>query len=106
MCNWRRNSTWLTSAARPTQGKIDAALVANRAAVAGNFTALLDQPSEIAGYSGYAAATARAMLNAVNQNTSLLTYESNVLSTVERMSASHAVLVGVSSAEGSGWLTV
>lgn len=45
------------------------------------------------------------MLDAVNQNTSLLTYESNVLSTVEQMSASHAALVGVSSADGSGWLT-
>ncbi|MYM21198.1 DUF4214 domain-containing protein [Duganella sp. FT135W] len=86
------------------QGKIDAALVANRVTVAANFTALLDQPAEIAGYSGFAAAaTARAMLDVVTQSTSLLTYESTVYSTVSQMvSATHAEIVGVSHASGHG----
>jgi serralysin len=86
------------------QGKIDAALVANRVTVAANFTALLDQPSEIAAYAGYAAAaTARAMLDAVTQSTSVLTYESNVFSTVTQLtSASHAQIIGVSHAFTDG----
>lgn len=89
------------------QGKIDAALVANRVTVAANFTALLDQPSEIAGYAGSAAAaTARAMLDAVNQDTNLLSYESTVYSTVSHMAATGtmAEIVGVSQAYGHGVL--
>jgi hypothetical protein len=86
------------------QGKIDAALVANRVTVAANFTALLDQPSEVNAYSGYAAAaTARAMLDAVTQTTSLLAYESNVFSTLAHMtSGTLAEIVGVSHAGGDG----
>lgn len=84
------------------QGKIDAALVANRVTVAANFTALLDQPSEVNAYSGYAAAaTARAMLDGVNQNTSVLAYESNVFSTLAHMtSGTSAEIVGVNHASG------
>lgn len=80
-----------------TQGKIDAALVANRITVAANFTALLDQPAEIAGYSGYdAAATARALLDLVNQDTSVLSYESTVIGTVAQLASTvHAQIIGV-----------
>jgi Ca2+-binding RTX toxin-like protein len=85
------------------QGKIDAALVANRVTVAANFTALLDQPSEVAGYSGYdAAATARALLDLVNQDTSVISYESTVIGTVAQMASSgvHAEIIGISHASG------
>lgn len=90
------------------QGKIDAALVANRVTVAANFTALLDQPSEVAAYAGsVAAATARSLLDAVNQNTSLLTYESNVFSTVvDLTNLKSAEIVGVHHGYGEGVLIV
>jgi hypothetical protein len=89
-----------------TQGRIDAALVANRITVAANFTALLDQPAEVAGYSGTAAAaTARAMLDAVNQNTGILGFESTVYSTVSQLAnGTHAEIVGVPHASGYGVL--
>ncbi|MBP1206340.1 hypothetical protein JOD97_004413 [Duganella sp. 1411] len=84
------------------QGQIDAGLVANRITIAANFTASLDQPREVAGYAGAAAAaTARAMLDAVDQNTSVIAYQSTVLSTTSKLAAGVAegapevVLVGV-----------
>jgi hypothetical protein len=84
------------------QGLIDAGLIANRVTVAANFTALLDQPSEVAGYAGAtAAAAARAMLDAVRQDTSVFAYESTVISTVGRMADGalghpfEATLIGV-----------
>ena len=80
-----------------SQGVIDAALIANRVTVAANFTAILDQPAEVAGYAGsVAAASARALLDAVNQNTSIVAYESNVIGTVSQMAGATAVqLVGI-----------
>lgn len=84
------------------QGRVDAALIANRVTVAANFTALLDTPAEVAGYGGMAAAaTARALLDGVNQNTSILAYEGNVIGTVAQMSgqaqgnAAQVQLIGV-----------
>ena len=84
------------------QGLIDAALIANRATVAANFTASLDLPREVAGYAGAAAAAlARAMLDGVNQNTSVIDYQSTVLSTTSKLAAGVAeggpevMLVGV-----------
>jgi hypothetical protein len=94
-----------------TQGLADAVLIANRVTVAGNFTTLLDKPAEVAGYAGdAAAATARAMLDAVNQNTSVLAYESNVFSTVSKMSGgamggvAEVTLVGVGTLTHDGIL--
>jgi hypothetical protein len=88
------------------QGLIDAGLIANRVTVAANFTALLDQPSEVAGYAGAtAAASARAMLDAVRQDTSITAYESTVFSTVNKLAGgaqAHPVevaLVGVAGHE-------
>jgi hypothetical protein len=70
------------------QGRVDAALIANRVTVAANFTALLDTPAEIAGYGGkVAAAAARALLDGVDQNTSILAYESSVIGAVDQMAA-------------------
>jgi hypothetical protein len=92
-----------------TQGKIDAALIANRVTVAGNFTAILDLPSEVAGYAGdAAAAAARALLDGVRQDTSIIAYESNVFGTVARMAggalgaAPEVVLVGIGTAGHDG----
>lgn len=86
------------------QGQIDAALVANRVTVAANFTASLDLPREVAGYAGNAAAAvARAMLDGVDQNTSVIAYQSTVLSTTQALAggvaagAPEVVLVGVDS---------
>ncbi|RZT06119.1 Peptidase M10 serralysin C terminal [Duganella sp. CF402] len=85
-----------------TQGKTDALLIANRITVAGNFTMLIDQAPEVNAYAGdLAAATARAMLDAVDQNTSILAYESKVFSTLSQMSsATLAEIVGVSHSSG------
>ncbi|WP_195763665.1 M10 family metallopeptidase C-terminal domain-containing protein [Duganella guangzhouensis] len=70
------------------QGKIDATLIANRVTVAENFTASLDTAAEIASYAGAKAAeAARTLLDAVNQDTSIIGYESSVLSTVAHLSA-------------------
>jgi serralysin len=87
-----------------TQGQIDAALIANRVTVAANFTATLDQPREVAGYAGQAAAaTVRALLEAVDQNTNLVAYQTQVLSTTNLLAggvasgAAEVVLVGTSS---------
>ena len=84
------------------QGQIDAALVANRITIAANFTGSLDKPREVAGYAGdAAAAVARTMLDGVDQNTSVIDYQSTVLSTVSKLAAGVAeggpevVLVGV-----------
>jgi hypothetical protein len=84
------------------QGLVDAALIANRITVAGNFTALLDQRSEVASYAGAAAAAAaRAMLDAVRQDTAIIAYESTVIGTLGKMtggSLAHpleVVLVGI-----------
>lgn len=86
------------------QGQIDAALVANRVTIAANFTASLDQPREMAGYAGDAAAAmARAMLDTVDQNTSVIAYQSTVLQTTNTLAAgavagaAPVVLVGVES---------
>ena len=86
------------------QGQIDAALVANRVTVAANFTSSLDLPREVAGYSGNAAAAvARAMLDGVDQNTSVIAYQSTVLNTTNTLAngvaagAQEVVLVGVES---------
>ena len=86
------------------QGLIDAGLIANRVTVAANFTASLDQPREVAGYAGdAAAAVARAMLDAVDQNTSVIAYQTKVLSTTQTLAggvaagAPEVVLVGVDS---------
>ncbi len=86
------------------QGKFDAALVANRVTIAANFTASLDLPREVAGYAGAAAAAvARAMLDGVDQNTSVIAYQSTVLSTTSALAggvagqAPEVVLVGVGS---------
>lgn len=87
------------------QGQIDAALVANRVTVAANFTASLDLPREAAGYSGDAAAAlARAMLDAVDQNTSMIAYQATVLNTTNKLAsgvvaagAQEVVLIGVDS---------
>ncbi|OFA00350.1 M10 family metallopeptidase C-terminal domain-containing protein [Duganella sp. HH101] len=69
------------------QGLIDGALVNNRLVVAANFTALIDTPAELAGYSGSAAASvARALVANVNQNTDLLAYEATVMHTLASMS--------------------
>ncbi|MTV40338.1 M10 family metallopeptidase C-terminal domain-containing protein [Duganella radicis] len=87
-----------------TQGQIDAALIANRVTVAQNFTSMFDTPAEVAGYAGAAAAaTARAMLDAVNQSTGILNYESTVIDTVGKLAGAHAELVGVNTVD-SGWL--
>ena len=68
------------------QGKIDAALVANRVLVADNFTMALNKPSLVANYAGAeAASAARALLDAVTQSTSVVSYESTVLSTVAKL---------------------
>lgn len=86
------------------QGQIDAALVINRVTVAANFTATLDLPREVAGYAGNAAAAvARAMLDGVDQNTSVIAYQTTVLDTTKALAAgvaagpSEVVLVGVES---------
>jgi hypothetical protein len=70
--------------------------------IAANFTALLDTPAEVAGYGGMAAAaTARALLDGVNQNTSILAYEGSVIGTVAQMagqalgSTAQVQLIGV-----------
>jgi len=88
-----------------TQGKIDAALIANRVTVAENFTIGLNSPALAANYAGdQAAAAARSMLDTVNQNTSITSYEANVLSTISHLPAqTHAELVGVSQS-GAGTL--
>ncbi len=81
-----------------TQGLIDAALIANRVTVAGNFTSILDTAAEVAGYAGdAAAAAARALLDAVDQGTSIVGYESTVIATVATLAAHHASaqLVGI-----------
>ncbi|MRW93785.1 DUF4214 domain-containing protein [Duganella sp. FT80W] len=86
-----------------TQGQIDATLIANRVTVAENFTALLDTAAEVAGYAGdAAAATARALLDAVNQSTSIISYESSVISTVATLAAhtASAQLVGINTLSG------
>jgi len=87
------------------QGMIDAALIANRVTVAANFTASLDQPREVAGYAGAAAAAAaRAMLDAVDHNTNVISYQTTVLNTTNTLAAGVAgaapevVLIGVSGA--------
>ncbi|MQA41420.1 M10 family metallopeptidase C-terminal domain-containing protein [Rugamonas aquatica] len=86
------------------QGLLDGALVNNRLVIASNFTALLDTPTEQASYAGNAAAaTARTLLDGVNQSTSIIGYESTVIQTVASMSggvqagagAQDVVLVGV-----------
>ncbi|USX27556.1 M10 family metallopeptidase C-terminal domain-containing protein [Oxalobacteraceae bacterium OTU3CINTB1] len=86
------------------QGLIDAALIANRVTVAANFTASLDQPREVAGYAGaVAAGVARAMLDGVDQNTSVIAYQTTVLNTTNTLAAGvvagapELVLVGVGS---------
>jgi hypothetical protein len=77
------------------QGKIDAALVANRVLVAENFTAALNGPSLVANYAGAEAASlARGLLDAVTQSTPVISYEVNVLSTVGKLPVQ---LVGVQS---------
>lgn len=90
------------------QGLIDGALVNNRLVVASNFTALIDTPAEQAGYAGSAAASvARALLEHVNQNTSVLAYEATVIQTVAALAGGvHAgagpqevVLVGTGTLE-------
>jgi hypothetical protein len=90
---------------KTAQGLIDATLVANRLTVAHNFTSVLDTPAEVAGYAGNAAAaTARALLDAVNQNTSILAYETTVLGTVTQMSGTGlAALVGIQHLDSS-WM--
>jgi hypothetical protein len=82
---------------KTAQGQVDAALVANRVTVAANFTALLDTQSEVAGYAGdAAAATARLLLNNVDQNTSILAYESTIISTVATMTGGvQAEIIGL-----------
>lgn len=68
------------------QGKIDAALIANRVTVAENFTSALNLPSLAAKYSGAeAASAARAMLDVVNQDTVVYSYESSVLGTIAKL---------------------
>ncbi|WP_343731966.1 M10 family metallopeptidase C-terminal domain-containing protein [Duganella sp.] len=75
------------------QGKIDAALVANRVLVADNFTVALNVPALVANYAGAeAASAARALLDAVTQSTPVISYESTVLSTVAKLPVQ---LVGV-----------
>lgn len=65
------------------QGLIDAAVVANKTTVAGNFTAALDTAAEVIAYSGNtAAATARAMLGQVTNTTDTVAFQATVTSTV------------------------
>lgn len=79
------------------QGLIDAALIANRITVAENFTTALDTPAEVAKYAGsVAAAAAKGLLDAVTQNTSIISYESTVLNLVDHLPAAAAAqIVGV-----------
>jgi hypothetical protein len=89
---------------KTAQGQVDAALVANRVTVAANFTTLLDTPSEVSGYAGPAAAAiARSLLNNVDQNTSMLAYETTVIATVSQLSGhAQAQLIGIQhAAEGA-----
>ncbi|MQA23464.1 M10 family metallopeptidase C-terminal domain-containing protein [Rugamonas rivuli] len=90
------------------QGLLDGALVNNRLVIAANFTALLDTKIEQDSYAGNAAAaTARTLLDNVNQSTSIIGYEATVLQTVASMSGSaptgagpqEVVLVGSGTAE-------
>ncbi|WP_292938409.1 DUF4214 domain-containing protein [Noviherbaspirillum sp.] len=65
------------------QGLIDAAVVANKTTIAGNFTAALDTATEVIAYSGNtAAATARAMLATVTNTTDTTAFQTTVNNTV------------------------
>jgi len=68
------------------QGKLDALTVKNKLAVAESFTTALDTPTEIIAYSGdAAAAAARALLQGVNNTTSLTAYQANITATINTM---------------------
>lgn len=74
------------------QGLKDAKVVANKLAVATSFTDALDTPSEFNAYEGdAAAATARALLQGVNDTTNLTNYQSNVNAAVTAIVGGAAV---------------
>ncbi len=72
-------------------GLVDAALIANRITVAANFTIAIDTAAEIAAYSGNAAAaSARAVLAQVNQDTSVFGFQSTLETTLANLAATPA----------------
>lgn len=65
------------------QGLIDATLIGNRVAVAGNFSAALVSPGQVNAYSGSsAAASARTMLATVDSNTNVSGFQPTVTTEV------------------------
>jgi hypothetical protein len=84
-----------------SQGKLDAALVNNRTAIASDFSFALDTPSEVLAYSGNAAAAAvRAMLATVTASTDLAAFQATVQSTLAHMLLDTG-LVGVAEHNGA-----
>jgi TorA maturation chaperone TorD len=84
-----------------SQGKLDAALVNNRTAIASDFSFALDTPSEVLAYSGNAAAAAvRAMLATVTASTDLAAFQATVQSTLAHMPLDTG-LVGVAEHNGA-----
>jgi serralysin len=72
------------------QGVLDGALVANRIAVAGNFTNAIDSVAEQMAYVGNnAAAAARALLDQVFQASSVFDFEGKVLATLADLIDGH-----------------
>lgn len=65
------------------QGKLDAATISNKVAVANTFTTAIDTPAEITAYAGdAAAAAARALVYGVNNTTVLTAYQANIDATL------------------------
>jgi len=75
-----------------TQGLLDAQLVTNRIAVAGNFTSAIATPAQVNGYAGNAAAaTARTMLTSVTNSTNVTAFASNINTTLATLVAATSI---------------
>jgi hypothetical protein len=74
-----------------TQGVLDAQLITNRIAVAGDFTAAIATPGEVNGYAGSAAATtARTMLTSVTASTNVSAFAPTINTTLGTLVAATA----------------
>lgn len=74
-----------------TQGVLDAALINNKIRVASNFTFAIDTASEVAAYSGSAAAASvRSMLSNVTSSTDIDVFQTTVTSTLATMTAARS----------------
>ncbi len=86
----------IVSVAETDPSGLDSSTIAQKLAVATEFTQALDTPAEVTAYSGDAAtAVARTMLNQVNGSTSIASFAPTVQTTIDQLLTMHAAAVDV-----------